>query len=330
MRHPSLCVSFALAAALASQSTNPIGYPSDTVRAGSGNLAPLGFNPSVTTYDEARWQQLIPARLLPTTPGLITGLATNCQSSNSAMKYTSLKITLSHTTATTLGTSASGNLPGPLPVFSATDYTVTWSINNWVTIPFQIPFPYNGTDSIVISIQKVWDRVTNPVPGIVTHQTNGFRPDLDPARFAFSPFGGGGSTTDTLTNSSGPVLSLRLNTVTQATTTLASVTQPNGSEFSINTNMLLTVWGATGTAWGLVLDTAYRTPISLGFIQGRLLISPSLLLTTGTTSGGSSALTFPIPNDPSLVNSYWVFQSVTASPTANLAFTNAIDFFVKA
>ena len=90
---------------------------------------------------------------------MLSGLAVNCQSSNAAVTYTLLQIEVSHTTATALGNSFSGNLPAPVRVLSGSNQTVQWSINNWVTINFTTPFAYNGTDNLVVSIQKVYDRI---------------------------------------------------------------------------------------------------------------------------------------------------------------------------
>jgi hypothetical protein len=315
----------------AQTATNPVGYPNDTVRAGSGNLVPFGFSSS-TNFDEGRWQQLIPARVLPSAGGVILGIAVHCQSSNATVTYASLRLTLSHTTATTLTTSFGGNLPTPLVVFSSTNVPIQWSTTSWVPIMFTLPFPYNGKDNLVVEIQKVYDRVTNPVPGIVTHQTTGtpHRTDLDPARYSFSPFGSGGSTTPIATNSSSAVLSLRLLTATQATTTVASLNQPNGGEFGLGSNMSLTTWGAAGTAYGTVLDVAFRTPIAIPGISGLLLINPGFMLTSGTTGNSNSgSLTLQLPTNPAFVSTYWVVQSVTLNPAkTNFAMTNAADLFI--
>lgn len=328
MRKLAPFAAVALATALSAQ--NPLAYPADTVRAGSGNLTPFGFS-SAGTADEGRWQQLIPAHYLPGTPCTISGIAVNCQSSNAAVTYSSYRIELSHTTAGTLGTSFSGNLPAPALVLNATNMSVQWAINTWVTVAFTTPFNYNGTDNLVVSLQKVYDRTAFPVPGIVTHQTTGspHRTDLVPVRYAASAFGAGGSTTDIATFSSSSVLSMRLFCDASATTTMRSVSQPAGREYSIATSANYTVWGATGTAWAAFLDTALQPPVSLPFFQGRLYVLPSILLATGQTAGGSSVLTIPIPNVSTLVGSYWTLQSGTLSPTLPvITMSNVVDFFV--
>ncbi|MEZ5966214.1 MAG: hypothetical protein R3F56_20425 [Planctomycetota bacterium] len=314
-------------ASLAAQ--NPLAYPADTVRAGSGNLTPFGFSSS-PNFDEGRWQQLIPAHYLPGVPCMLSGIAVNCQSSNAAVAYTNIGIELSHTTATSLGNSFSGNLPAPQPVLNAA-VTVPWAINTWVTINFSTPFAYNGRDNLVVSLTKVYDRVTNPVPGVVTHQTTGspHRTDLSPAKYAFSAFGLGGSTTDVVQFSTNAVLSMRLFSDAPATTTMRSVTQPAGKEYQIGTAAEYAVFGATGTAWGAFLDTALQPPISLPIFQGRLYVSPSILLASGTTAGGVSLFNLPIPNVPSLAGSYWTMQSATLSASLPvITMSNVIDFFI--
>lgn len=51
---------------------------------------------------------------------------------------------------------------------------------------------------------------------------------------------------------------------------------------------------------------------------------------TGVTSGDSSATTFGIPNDQSLVGAYIVFQPLAVDPTlTSLSWGNATDLFVN-
>jgi hypothetical protein len=247
--------------------------------------------------------------------------------------YTSYIITLSHTTATTLGASFSGNLPAPVQVFSGTNHVIQWAINQWVGIDFTTAFNYNGTDNLVVSLQKVYDRVTNPVPGIVTQQTTGapHRTDLVTSAYAFSPFGGGGSTTDVVTNRTS-VLSMRLLCTPQGTTTLASLSQPGptGAEFQIGTNATLTIWAASGSGWATMLDVAFQPPVTIPPVQGSLLLTPLAVVATGVTASGSSALTFGIPNNTFLVGSHFAFQSITVDPTlTTLEFTNGVDCFIR-
>jgi hypothetical protein len=308
----------------------PVGYPSDTARAAGASPIPLGFA-SAPGFDEARWQQLVPAKHLPSTGGAITRLAASCQS-GAALRYSSLRITLSHTSATSLGSSFSGNLPSPQLVLGATDHTVQWSAGDRVEIRFTTPFVYDGASSLVVSIQKAYDRTTHPLPGAVAHQTAGppSRADLVPAAYAASSFGGGGSTTDIVAATSAEVLALRFLCAVHGAMTVASLQQPSGREFSIGTNARLVIWAAPGTTWGTLLDTAFHAPVAVPPLQGRLFVQPNLLVASGTTEGGSSGLTFGIPRDPALVGSYWVLQSATMDPgRTRAAFTNAVDLFVN-
>ncbi|HLU40706.1 MAG TPA: hypothetical protein VK081_15075 [Planctomycetota bacterium] len=314
--------------ALLSAQQNPIGYPADTVRLGSGNLTPFGFS-TQPTADEGHWQQLILAHHLPSTPCLITGIAAHCQSANFTVTYTSLVITLSETTATTLGTSASGNLPNPVTVLNVSNFPVQWQQNQWVDIQFTYPFQFSGNANLVVSIQKIYDRSTYPSSSIVTHQTTGspHRTDLVPARYAFSPLGGGAATTDLLNQSSSAVLSMRLYTTADATTTLKS--QSTGTEYQRGFAADYTLWGAPGTAWAAFLDTAVQPPISLPFFQGRLYVNPSIMFASGVNLGSSSNVTIPLPNLQSFADSYWTIQSAVASPVFNISVTNVADFFIR-
>ncbi len=217
-----------------------------------------------------------------------------------------------------------------MAVLNATNFTVQWSVNNWVTINFTTPFIYNGTNNLVVQIQKVYDRVTNPIPGVVTHQTTGspHRTDLVPAKYSFSALGGGGSTTDVV-SFSGSVLSMRLLCDAQGTATVRSVSQPTGSEFAIGTNAEYTIWAITGTPWAAFLDTGLQSPISFPFFQGRLYVVPSLMIGNGVTTANSSSLTLPLPNVRTIIGSYFTLQAATVSPaTLSIGMTNVVDFFI--
>ena len=94
--------------------------------------------------------------------------------------------------------------------------------------------------------------------------------------------------------------------------------------------MNLTVWAATGTVWIMFVDRAFGTPITFPGVGGSLLIQPNIVFATGATTGGSSVLPLGIPNDPMLVGTYVVFQSLVIDPTlTSLAWTNAVDLFVN-
>lgn len=311
---------------------NPVSYPNDTIRADSANLVPLGFNPATGAFDEGRWQQWIPARALPSGGAVFKGLAVHCPTSSANVTYRTLKITLSHTTATKLQNSFATNLSNPAVVLNATDRQIKWGIQSWVTIPFATPFPYNGTDHLVVEIVKVYDRVTHPVPGLVTHQTAGppHRIDLLPAIYAASAFGAGGSTATNASTSSTAVLALRLMTESVPSTTVASLSLPRGLEFGLGTPMSLTTWGAAGTAYGTLLDTRLRTPISIPGISGLLLLNPNFMLTSGITgSNNAGTLTLQVPTNQAFVATYWVLQSVTLNPAkTDFAMTNVADLYI--
>jgi hypothetical protein len=331
MRNTTISI-LLLSATLCAQTGNPVAYPADTLRGGSGNLAPFGYS-TANTFDEARWQQIIPARFLPTTPCLLTGLAVNCQSSSSAVTYTTLQIVLSNTTATALGNSFSGNLPAPITVFNGTTHTIPWSINKWVGVTFTAPFVYNGVDNLVVSISKAFDRLTYPAPGIVTHQTSGSpsRSDLGQTKYVASVFGGGALANDVAQYTGASPISMRVYCAVQGSTTIASLTQPNSREFAINTSLSLTVWGSNGAGWGTVIDTGFIAPVTIPTIAGAMIVNPAVALASGTMSGNSASLTIAIPNNPTLVGAYLALQSITAAPAPSyaLAFTNAVDLFIN-
>lgn len=121
---PTSIVALLLAASLAAQATNPIRYPQANTDGSTGQIIPFGFSNSSGNFDETRWQQLIPARYLPSSGGLIMGMEVLSQATLTAT-YPSLQITFSHVPpGGTLSTTFATNLPLPQVVYAKINHTI--------------------------------------------------------------------------------------------------------------------------------------------------------------------------------------------------------------
>jgi hypothetical protein len=84
--------------------------------------------------------------------GAINGLAFACDSTGEHWNA-SLTIKMSHVPAgTTLSTVFATNLPTPVTVLNATNYTWHTIADNWAEIGLQNPFNYNGSSDVVVEI----------------------------------------------------------------------------------------------------------------------------------------------------------------------------------
>jgi len=320
-----------LCAALSAQSSRIVAYPQDTTTFSSGNIVPLGSFGPTSNFEEGRWQQLIPATHLPTTQGLVFGMSFICQTLTGTMTYPSLRITMSHTTATTLGTTFASNLPTPVLVLNATNLPVNWVSRGWVQINFTTPFAYNGTDNIVFDIQKV---VTPIASGIATMETDGNpgRSDLPPTRYAF---GGVGSGASNATTASFSVIPLQVRLAWQRTPSLflKSDRLLSGSTnvFAITGSIDVGLDAGTGAQWVAFLDAGFTTPYTVPGLLGFGRVLPTVVFPVRTVTTAPDSFNLPIPGLTGLVGAQFAMQALAIDPTlgSNVFFTNAADFIVR-
>ena len=138
-----VCVSTGLGA------QNRTAHPQETLTTLSNTSVPLGV--SGVSFAEARTQLLIRAVELPGPGAVLLGIEAHGQSVTN-ITYLDLDITLSPTSATTLGNVFANNLPTPQVVLSATNQTIAWN-GQWVGIPLTTPYTHDGTSALVIDIQ---------------------------------------------------------------------------------------------------------------------------------------------------------------------------------
>ncbi|MGE0144002.1 MAG: hypothetical protein AB7I19_09880 [Planctomycetota bacterium] len=328
----SALLPLAALATLSAQSTLPVHFPQSGTDGSNGNIIPFGFSTSSTNFDEGRWQILIPARYLPSSGGLAFGLDVLSQATLSAT-YASLDLTLSTLPAgSSLSTDFATNLPAPQLVFSHTNYTIAWQAQTWQTIPFDVPFIYDGTSDVVVQIQKTYDRVANPPPGLGHHQTDGNpgRSDLPLNRYAFGNLGSGAVNATTATSATRS-LKVGLRFATAGTLTIDGRRNSFANGFSLGNNFDVTLHGPAGTPFGALVSVGYAAqPTSIPGIGGLIYID--IVFATAYSSGvlgtsGTSTLNWTVPNSPALVGLNLAFQGVVGG--ASLQMTNTVDCIIN-
>lgn len=170
-------------------------YVQDTVTGAAGNAVPLGCGPT-GLFVAGRSQILIPAAYLGcpnAIPGGLAAVGQNSVAASTSIRYASLRITLSRTTASTLSATFANSAPLPQVVRNATNLTVYYVAGVWTPIQFTTGYLHDGTSNLVIRIQKV----VSPV-GDATMKTiaNAGRTDLPRM---INALGGAGSNAHTAT-----------------------------------------------------------------------------------------------------------------------------------
>lgn len=325
-------VTATLVSALIAQTERRISYPQDTTKHSSGNIVPLGSFPGSGNFEEGRWQQIIPAALLPQTPGIIVGLSSICQTYTGALVYQSLRINLSHTTATTLGSSFAANMPSPVNVFSHTSHTVNWTAAQWTQISFDVPFSYNGQDNLVIEIQKEAIPIAG---GIATMATDGNpgRLDLPRSAYAFGTVGSGAANSTTVAFNSHP-LQVRLHWMRTPTMFLKSdrLLSGSGNVFGLGGSIDIGVDASVGSPFVTMIAGAFVPPYSIPGTVGNAVVNPATFLPAGVVSGPTpEILTLNIPVNPFLIGVYLTLQSgvLDVGIGSNIYLTNGNDFFIR-
>lgn len=311
-------------------------YVQDTVTGMSGNAVPLGCGPT-GLFVEGRSQILIPAAYLGCPNAILGGLAAVGQNSfaaSTSIRYASLKITLSRTTASTLSPTFANNLPLPQVVLNATNLTVNYTAGAWTPIQFTSGYLHDGTSNLVIEIQKV----VSPV-GDATMKTiaNAGRTDLPRM---INALGGAGSnahqaTTATATNNSPMSMQLLWNGVGGTTVPTVRLKSDTGgaasNQFAIGTNVLHTVQGAPGALFVNMQALALLNPSRpLPPVIGRQWVDGITVNLGLLPANGLATFTWALPGTPSLVGLYSAFQSlVSPAPFSQLYFSNVADCFVR-
>lgn len=322
-----------LAATLSAQFDRRLAYPQDTLTHSTGQIVPLGSFPGNPNFEEGRWQQLIPSTHLPQTAGIIVGLSFICQTYTGPIVYQSLRFTLGHTNATSLGTSFAGNLPVPIAVYNKTNHSVPWTGAQWSRIDFDVPFSFNGQDSLVFEIQK---EATPIASGIATMARDGnpARSDLPRAVYTFGGVGSGAANATNSTATTDP-LQVRLHWARTPSMFLLSNRLPSGTSqnvFGLGGTIEIGVDATAGSPYVTILAAGFVPPYVIPGTVGNAIVMPALLLPSGSVVGpGPGIQVLPIPLNPFLIDVYLTMQSAVLDVGigGSIYLTNGVDLFIR-
>ncbi|MBL8900916.1 MAG: hypothetical protein JNM84_25005 [Planctomycetes bacterium] len=320
-----------LASAAIVRGQSPLAYPQSTTTESVGNVVPFGVVRANRNFDESRYQLLIPATHLPTTPTMIAGLEVSSQVWTGTLIYSSLQITLSNTPAASLSSAFDANLLAPTLVYGAANIGIAFTARRWSPIPFSTPFLHNGTDALVIDLKKVINRASIPsVPGVLTVETAARRGDLPLAYGTFGPFGSGASTAATASLAYTEFLMVRLLVVDAPTVELQSdVSGTTGNTFALGATADVRLHSVSGSPFLVFAESTFIAPFVIPPIQGALLIPPLTVLFSGTTGANHAAtLSMTIPHIDLLLGGRVTFQGI-ALQGGNLRFTNGADALIN-
>jgi hypothetical protein len=145
-----------LAGCLAAQERFWIDDPSDLVTGKHGNnLIPLGCTSGSGPLNDTRWQQLVPARVLPPLRCRLEAMSVMAAMGTLEQLYEKLQIEVAATRAEALFPELEANLPAPMTVLQLADKSVRWTTNEITRLDFASSFPHDGTSGLVFEIQKV-------------------------------------------------------------------------------------------------------------------------------------------------------------------------------
>jgi hypothetical protein len=327
----TLSCAAAFAAVSPAQSIYPLAYPQATTSEGSGNIIPLGAVSGSINFDESRYQILIPATHLPTTPASIVGVEVISNHSTETVLYSRLEVTLSNTPSTALSTTFDANLIAPTVAFSGTNTSVTFTVDQWSPIQFTTPFLHNGGEGLVLDFKKAIDRTLYTIPGVVTMETLGtIRTDLPTAWGSFGPFGSGAMNAVSATSAQAQFMKVRLLVVDVPTIDLLSnVGGRNGNVFALGASASVHLHSVSGSPFLVFAETVFTPPIIVPPLQGALIVPPLTILFSGATNAaGEGVLNASIPNLNVLIGGHVTFQGI-ALQNGTPYFTNGTDAIVN-
>lgn len=121
----------------------------------SNNVIPFGSG-GVGDYDRSRWQQIVPACLLPPLRCRIEGLVLSSAGSSArgATEYAELRVHCAAADRLELHETFEENLRAPLQVFGGTTRTIAWQLEEPTKVPFEQGFPYDGISHLVLDVAK--------------------------------------------------------------------------------------------------------------------------------------------------------------------------------
>jgi hypothetical protein len=323
-----LTVSF-FAASFAPSQQGSTAHPQDTLTGGGGNFAPLGVF-STGAGAEARTHILVPKDELPGAGALLTGMEV-LSLLGGTVDYAALQIVAMPTPATALSSTFAANLVGTPTVVLSTALQVAHSTTAWVPIQFTQPYVHDGTSALLLEIQKVVQPAASYT--FVSTKKTSSPPRLDRPAMVYA-FGGPGSGQSTAVSGSGNDEPISFRLVWSNTPTLKNRSDPgvSGNQYNVGGTVVLTTQGSPGHFWVLAAGTGFLTPaVVIPGVQGSLRANGAVLFAGGLLdANGEGQQTVAVPNAPSLVGFYLVYQAATVEPsTGAIVLTNGTDHFVN-
>jgi hypothetical protein len=211
----------------------------------------------------------------------------------------------------------------------ATSLQIVYDGFNWSPILLTVPYVHDGVSDLVIDVRKVVNPATAP---FATMNATSNPPRLDlPAMIA--SFGGPGSGAATAASAQTLTAPLQMRLIWSGVPTvrLLGDSAASGNQFGLGGSIGHTVSGTPGSIVGDFVGTSFLDPpVTLGPIQGRLLVQGATLDFATLPASGEAGFRMAIPNDHSLVGLHLTFQSATLDHVSGIAqFTNGADLFVN-
>jgi hypothetical protein len=328
VRSPFL-VALALLTAAANPQGHNLAYPQDTWSMPSGDVAPLGSFPSMGTAEEGRWQGLIPHTHLPTIPCTFAGFSVICQTFSGPIAYRSLRVTLSSTTATALGSGFAANLPAPVPVLDRVNSTIDYHAHGWTRIAFDVPFRHDGRSSLVFEIKK---EVVPIASGLAMMATAGAPPrtDLPHSVYTTGPVNSGAANAASATATTTAPLMVQLHVHGTPTIFLTSIPQATRNEFPLGGTIDFQCDAQIGSAWVGMIAGGFAARFSLPGVLGQGLVLPAVILPARGVPLPPDVVTMRIPRNPRLVGASLAWQGVVLDAArGSLVFTNGADCVIR-
>jgi hypothetical protein len=307
---------------------NYTAHPIDNIASTTVHTIPFAGN--VTGADEARSQFLFPAAFLPPVGSVITGLDV-VPSATAATVYERFEIWLAQTTSATLSTTFANNLTAPVLVYSRSPGTISWQGGNWFTIPFAVPFAYDGVRNLVVEVRKKIDRPNNPPLVGVNHRLFIYpqRNDLPLPIMTYGHYGSAAVNAPTAVLVApapmlmrlqwGPVRTLIVNSTRNTTG------NGNRSYFHLGATITVTGLGQPGEFFLCAIDFGLLPAhTSLPSILGGLWLPNPVLFGSGAVAlSGRASSTQTVPNNTNLIGLRVFYQGGLLGSA--MAFTNVVD-----
>ena len=342
-----LAICTGLAAALlgpaAAAQNGTVAYPQLSVNTSQGINAPLGYTNIPTlanTFEEARVQQLIPARFLPTVPTFVNGITFH-PTTTGPVTYTQLTVTMSLANLSGLSGVFANNLPSPITVYNQQNVTLNFTSKVPFTIPFPTPFVLDGASDLVIEIQK--DAVVDPnvagSRGGVQLAQRPSRSDLPIPYYNQGNAGSGAWQAASATGASSQVVKLRLEISDIGGQPLDFLNLrndlPSGIKdiFTGGSNLDVEIDTDVGSFYWVFLSQGFNTnPLKVGSVRGEAWLNPltAQQLFQGIAIQDPQVISTVIPTNPNLVGVLFGAQAVVFNPfRGNAMFTNPVGAVVN-